>query len=120
MKQKSFCIVCGLEKDGIEVKEDGVLRTMRYIKRNLLRSAKNNRIVVCKQCYEAYKKYRKRYVSRQHLYLGLGIVFLVLTLLLNVSIASVLFGLGVLVLLYLLSLVNYMPDINVHPSKVKK
>ena len=118
MKQKSYCIVCGNERDGIEVKEDNVLRALRYIKYDLFkRPRRNNRIVVCKSCYESYKKHRKRYIGRQRLYLALGVLFLIFSILLAPSIYAALVGIVMIALLYLLSLLNYMPELDLEKKK---
>ncbi|MCL5008578.1 MAG: hypothetical protein M1156_01655 [Candidatus Marsarchaeota archaeon] len=126
-KQKSYCIVCGQERDGIEIKEDNVIRSIRFIKKKVFNSVKNNRIVVCKECYEKYKKYRKRYVRRQAMYVALGVIFLIMLLLISSSSSPTIysflyalsFGIGVLILLYLLSLLNYMPELKINPKPSK-
>jgi len=114
---KTYCIVCAKEKPGIPIKEDRVIGTIRLIKKNVLKSEKRNRIVVCKDCYEDYKKYRKRYTRRQALYLALGVVFLIMLMLINPSVYAALTGLGMLALLYLLSLLNYMPELDIPAGK---
>ena len=112
-KQKTYCIMCGKEKNGIEVKEDNVIRAIRFLKKRVFRSEKRNRIVVCKECYENYKKHRKRYTRRQALYLALGVLFLIMVVFVGHSIYSVLVGMGMVLLLYLFSLLNYVPELNI-------
>ncbi len=118
-KRKSYCIICGNEKNGIEVKEDSVIRIIRFLKKNLFKSEKNNRLVVCKECYENYKKYRRKYVRRQAIYVALGVLFLIMLLIINPSALAFLIGLGMLLLLYLFSILNYVPEINL-PKKQKQ
>ena len=118
MKQKSYCVVCGKEKNGLEVKTDNVIKTIRYIKLKLFHKVRNNRLVVCKECYDNYKKFRKRYVSRQRMYVGLGVLFLIFGMLLNPSVGALLAGLVIIAVLYLLSLLNYLPEID--PAKLPR
>ncbi len=110
---KTYCIICGKEKDGIEIKNDRVLWTMRWIKRNIAKNEKRNRLVVCKVCYPIYKKKRDRYTSKQLLYLVVGVIFTVLGMAINLSIQTFLVCVLVVVCLYLLSLVNYTPALSI-------
>ena len=116
-KQKSYCIICGKEADGIEIKIDNVIRTIRYIKKKLFKTEKNNRLVVSKECYETYMKNRKRYISRQRLYVGLGLLFVIFSVLIAPSLPT--FGLSILILLflYLISFLNYTPELKIKPPK---
>ncbi|MCL5427722.1 MAG: hypothetical protein M1321_00905 [Candidatus Marsarchaeota archaeon] len=116
-KRKSYCILCAKERDGIPVKEDNVIKAIRLIKRHVLKSEKRNRLVVCKECYADYKKYRKRYTRRQAIYVGLGIVFLIMLLAISPTwqskLSGALIGIGMTLLLYLLSLLNHVPEIDI-------
>mgnify|MGYP001626360183 FL=1 len=111
---KSVCIICGKEKPGIEVKPDFVIESIRWIKRNITKNEKGNRLVVCRDCYPAYRKLRERFERREKIYLTLGILFALLSFLLS---SNKLYGLGigllVIALLYLFSLLNYMPSLNI-------
>ncbi len=116
-QKKSYCIVCAMEKDGIPIREDRVIKTIRFIKKNVFKTEKKNRIVVCKECYEKYKKYRKSYMRRQALYVALGVLFLILLLLISQTIQAVTTGLAMILVLYLLSLLNYTPELDVSAVK---
>lgn len=119
MKQKNVCVVCGKEKNGLEVKTDNVIRTIRYIKLKLFRKVSNNRLVVCKECYENYKKYRKKYIGRQRLYVALGVLFLIFGMLLNPSFVALFVGIFITVVMYLLSLLSYLPEIDLGKAQKK-
>jgi hypothetical protein len=111
--KKSYCIVCGKEKKGIKVEEDAVLGSIRWFKRNVTKNEKGNVLVVCKECYANYKKDRKRYESRQRTYIALGVVFVLMSMFLSPNIMTLLISLVILVILYFLSLLSYMPKINI-------
>lgn len=105
-------MLCGRERDGIEIREDNVIKAIRWLNRSILHKVRDNKIVICRDCYERYRKQRKRYVSRQRLYIILGLL-LDSSILIHPTIST--FGLGVLLLLflYLLSLLSYTPDLKV-------
>ncbi len=112
LKSKSFCIICGEERDGIEIKEDNVLNILRRIKRLMGKKAGENRLVVCRACYPKYRDYRKKYISRQRIYVALGVAFLIFGMLIAPSLLSLLAGLVITAFLYGLSLLNYTPAID--------
>lgn len=116
-KEKSYCIICGKEKSGIPVEKDYVIAAIRWFKTNITKNEKNNNLVVCRDCYPKYKQQRKRYLSRQRIYIGLGAVFVVVGVLVARTAASVLVCLGVFALLYLFSLASYIPKISVKEAK---
>jgi hypothetical protein len=118
--RKSYCIICGKEKDGIEIREDNVSRAIRTINGYVRGKRLNNRVVVCKECYPKYNKYRKRYISRQRLYLILGVAVLVVSMLLSPSIGSLLFSVMIIILLYLLSLINWLPALSVSRGSISR
>jgi predicted nucleic acid-binding Zn ribbon protein len=109
----TYCIICGKKKPGIPVKNDYVLDAIRWFKTNVTKNAQNNKLVVCKEDYSVYKKNRDRYVSRQIIYLVIGILFTILGLFLTFSISTLLVGLGIVAFLYLMSLLNYTPKLNI-------
>lgn len=118
--RKTYCIMCGKEKNGIEIKIDNVINTIRYIKKKIFHTERNNRLVVCEECYPSYSKNRKRFVSRQRLYIGLGVVFLIFSVFLAPNVGSFLIGLAILLLLYALSFLNYTPELSISITKDKK
>ncbi len=114
MKSKSYCIICGEEKDGIAVRDDSVLRALRWFNRTVLRTPpRNNRIVVCASCYPKYKKQRSKYLSRQKTYIVLGVLFMIFGIVIARTITAFFLSLVVLAFLYLLSLLSYVPELDV-------
>lgn len=116
-KTKSYCIICGEEKDGIEIKDDYVLSSIRWFKTNVTKTEKNNRLVVCKDCYPKYASMRKRYESRQALYVGLGIVFAIMSLVLAPSVTTLFMDIILILFLYALSLLTYMPKLKINTDE---
>ncbi len=110
---RSYCIMCGKERDGIQVEEDHVLGAVRWFKRNVTKDEKGNRIVVCRDCYPEYKKRRARYESRQRVYLALGVAFVIISLLVSPRAVTVLVSFAVLAVMYLFSLMSYIPKIGI-------
>ena len=110
---KKYCIICGKEKGGIAVEGDAVLGAIRWFKSNVTKNEQGNRLVVCEGCYAQYKKERKRYESRRAIYLGLGVLFLVVSVAMSPKAATVAAALGVFALLYLFSLMSYVPRIGI-------
>ena len=108
-KKVSMCIVCGKPKKGIAVHEDHVIFAIRWFKTNITKNVSNNALVVCKECYPKYAKERRRYTSRLSLYIGIGLIFAILLIISTPSVGSVLAAIGVLVFLYALSLLSYIP-----------
>lgn len=111
--KKSYCVICGKEKRGIAVQDDLILDSIRWFKRNVTKNEKGNRLVVCKEDYGAYKAARKKYVGRQRIYLALGVLFVMLTILVYPSIAAVVTSVVVFAFIVLLSLLSYMPRISI-------
>lgn len=118
-KQKTFCIICGKEKNGVDIRSDPIIDGLRWIKTNITHNHSNNRLVVCRDCYEKYRVSKKRFDSRKKLYLILGIIFAAFILIVNVTIFSIAFALFMIALLYLFALFNYVPDLAVGSSKEK-
>ena len=110
--KKVVCIICGKDKQGIPVKSDWVLESIRWFKKNVARNAKDNFLVVCREDWPQYDKARKKFTSRRTLYIGLGIIFMILGLLTGLSIKTFAFTLVILVFFYLLSLLSYMPALD--------
>lgn len=121
-KRESYCIICGEKKDGIEIREDYVIHAIRWFNRKVLRTPeKRNRIVVCSSCYPNYKTRRKKYLSRQRTYLVLGFLFMLFGVVIARNAQSFIIGVVVIIILYLLSLLSYLPDLGEKPKgEVKK
>lgn len=115
-----YCIMCGKQRNGIEIKSDRVLEAIRWFKRNVTKDEKRNTLVVCKECYSTYKKNRDRYTSRQALYAILGFLFAVFSLLLSPQLTTVLLCIIIFAVLYLLSLLNYTPALSIKETKANR
>ncbi|MGC8572134.1 MAG: hypothetical protein ACP5RI_00305 [Candidatus Micrarchaeia archaeon] len=114
------CIICGKEKEGLEVQEDFVISSIRWFKRNITKNEKNYKLVVCKECYPTYYKARERYEKRRALYLVIGILFALILLIISQNkILAFIYAVIVVVFVYLLSLFTYMPAVKI-PEKFKK
>lgn len=116
---KSYCIMCGEKKAGIAVKGDRVIRSIRWFKKNVTKNEKGHGLVVCRSCYPEYTKRLAKYRSRQAIYLVLGVLFVISELIISPSAISLLIGLLMLAVLYLFSLLNYAPrlDVDALPKK---
>jgi hypothetical protein len=108
---EGYCIICGKQKQGIEVEEGNIIKAIRWLKRNVTKNEKGNKLVVCKECYPKYKKYRTRFERRLALYLILGVLFLVFGLMLSFRVETLILGLFVVLLMYFFALLNYMPKL---------
>lgn len=111
--QKSYCIICGKEKKGIAVENDFVLDTIRWFKKNVTKSGKNNKLVVCKEDYKTYALSRRKFESRQKLYVIFGVLFVILSLLVSRSASTLPIAILIMLLLYLFSFLSYMPRISI-------
>lgn len=109
------CIVCYKEKDGRAVADDAVIRAIRKTK-NFLHVAKNNQLVVCPECMDAYRAKRARYERDLAIHAVIGGLVLLLFILLPVftsgfSLVSVLLGLLLFGLIMLLSVFSHCPKV---------
>jgi hypothetical protein len=121
MMRESYCMICGEKKDGIPIKEDYVIEAIRWFNRKVLRQPpRNNRIVVCSSCYEKYKKQRSKYLSRQKVYIVAGILFLIFGIVLTRAPQAILLSILVCIGLYLLSLLTYLPDLELPNAAAAK
>ena len=76
--KESRCIICGEKKNGLAVRNDYVIESVRWFKKNVTKNEKNYRLVVCKDCFLKYKKARDSYQRKELMYTTLGAVFAVL------------------------------------------
>ncbi len=114
------CIMCGEHRGGIPIREDAILHAMRWFNRKVMRKERNFRLLVCKDCYLKYNKLRKNYLKKQVSYLAIGVLFA--ALLIAVSGGNpfaIVYGLVVIAAMYLLSIISYMPDLDI-PDERKK
>ena len=117
----SYCIICGNMKNGIAVREDYVIGAIRAFKRNVTKNEQGNRLVVCRGCYPEYKKKRDRFGSRQAIYIALGVLFAVFTMVISFSVGALVIAVAVIAVLYLFSLFSYIPalDARMEPARAK-
>lgn len=107
------CIICYEEKDGRDVQDDMVISAIRKAK-NAFRIAKNNHLVVCPGCTEAYREKRARYERDLVIHAVIGGLVLLLFVLLPIfttgfSITSVLLGFLLFALIMALSIFSHCP-----------
>ncbi len=119
--RESRCIICGEKRNGLEVNEDAVLHAIRLFKRHVTRNEKGYHLIVCKGCYVKYDTAKRKYERRQMIYLILGVVFAIFIILTGANKAvAVIFGIVIVGLLYLLSLLTYMPSVSMPSTRRKK
>ena len=106
--KKTYCVICGKEKKGLDVDEDEKIKLVRWIKRNILKNAKNNGLVVCKECYPKYVEMRDKYQKRQATYIGLALLFGIVALIVSPRLTTIISIVLLAVFLYILDLMNYM------------
>ncbi len=115
------CILCGNEKPGIAIREDSILGVYRKVVHAFRtvtgRGALNNRnyhLVVCRDDYQKYRKMRSSYVRKEVTYVGIGIVFTALMMIVSPSkLLALLYGLILIAFLFLLAQVSYMPALDI-------
>jgi hypothetical protein len=113
------CMMCGNRREGLDVRPDFVIDAIRWFKRNVTRNEKGY-LVVCKECYPQYAKSRKKFENRQILYMALGIIFAALIFITSVNKAlAVLYAIAILVFVYLLSLLTYIPALDMPQNREK-
>jgi len=113
--QESRCIICGLEKDGIEVQDDYIIEAIRWFKRNVTKSEKNYRLVVCKECYPKYKKARDSYTRKQITYIAIGVIFAAVLIAVSSGrlLSAIFYGIIIIIFMYLLAQLSYMPALKI-------
>jgi hypothetical protein len=118
MKTKgSRCIICGNEREGLEVLPDYMLDTIRWFKRKT-GTEKKYRLVVCRDCFESYSKLRQRYRRRQIECVALGLIFAAVLVSFN-FVRGIFFGGAIVVFMYLLSQLSWIPALRM-PAPEKK
>lgn len=107
------CIICGEPKRGLAVREDYQIRTIRWFKKNVTRNERGYSLVVCKECYPKYRKAKDSYNKKQGIYLGIGVLFAFFLGAFSGSniLPAIAFGAVVIVFMYALAQLSYMPDI---------
>jgi len=110
-------MICGKEKEGIGIRPDWVVNTIRWFNIHTFKYKNPNRPVVCRECFQRYRKQRAGFERKRIAYIIIGVVFtIVLALASKENPFSILAGLGVTAFMYLLSLVSYVPELDI-PAK---
>lgn len=114
------CIICYQEKSGTPVLDDAVIRAIRGMKQRL-NVAKNNTLVVCEGCMEAYRKKRQKYERDLVMHVVLAGVVLVVFVLAPIftsgfSLAAVVLGVLLAALIVALSVFSHCPKIAAAPA----
>ena len=118
------CIIHQKESDGIPVRDDLILKTIRGAKR-MLKVSTGNQLVVCKAHVEEAKKRRAKFERSMMTLAGIGalfgVVMLAISILSQKSIFDVLRAIVLLVFLVLvmamLSLYQYFPALEERPQR---
>ncbi|MGC8478602.1 MAG: hypothetical protein ACP5NE_01590 [Candidatus Micrarchaeia archaeon] len=114
------CIICGLEKEGLPVKNDYIIESIRFFKKNVTKNEKGYRLVVCRECFPKYASLRRRFERRRAIYIAIGVLFAAMFLVLSPDkLTALVYGVIIVLFLYLLSLVNYIPSLEL-PRKDEK
>ncbi len=117
---ESRCIICGLEKKGLKVREDHVIYAIRWFKRNVTRNEKGYGLVVCRDCYKKYAEARHSYTKKTFAYVGIGVLAAVLWIAVGgIRLYAIAAGVILIAFMYLLSLLSYVPDLDVKREKVE-
>ncbi len=110
----NICIMCEKDKAGIRIKDDATLRTLKWIKYELLkRPRRHSGPVVCRECYSAYSKKRKSFERKQIIYSIIGVVFAIALVVATGGRKPGAYAFGVLVVVFMLGLahLNYIPEL---------
>ncbi len=112
MNKNYRCILCGQEKNGIPVKADYIINSIRWFKRNVTKNEKHYTLVVCKDDYKKYYKARSSFIRKQVGYVALGIIFTVmLAITSRGNLTGIFVGVIITLFLYFMSLLSYMPPL---------
>lgn len=110
------CIICTKEAQrGQKVEDDFVIRIIRRAKQQL-RIAKNNELVVCEGCMEAYRKRREGYEKNLVMHVVLAAVVLIIFAVLPIfttgfSLPALLLGVALAGMIVALSVFSHCPKI---------
>ena len=118
--QNNRCIICGNNKNGISVQNDYIIDLIRWIKKNITKNEKKYKLVVCQDCYMKYKKMYNSFKRKKTFYVILGVIFTFLLFLASrFNVYSLISGFILIIFLYLLSLLTYMPRLKIQDNKEK-
>lgn len=112
--KENRCVICGQERPGLKVKGDRVIGAVRWVKRNITKNEQGYALVICKDDYTKYAKARSSFVKKQIAYTALGVIFAALLVIGSGDKGlAVIFGVIVIVFMYALSLLTYMPAVEI-------
>ncbi len=109
--------MCGNKREGLEVLPDYVLNTIRWFKR-VTGTEKKYGLVVCRDCFENYRNVRQKYKRHQAECVAIGIVFAAVLVAFN-PMKGVIYGGAVVLFMYLLSQLSWMPALRMPETKAK-
>jgi len=120
-KKTNVCIICGSKADpkkSAPIQEDFIIKAIKIFKKKT-GTLRNNKLYVCKKCWEQYKKERKKFIDNVFLWTVLcSILFIVLLaapLLIGASynLISVIYMIIIIVVLWIMAMIiqlyNYRP-----------
>ncbi|MGI0100544.1 MAG: hypothetical protein ACREBH_02390 [Candidatus Micrarchaeaceae archaeon] len=109
---ESVCIMCGEKRNGLKVKDDWVINSMRWLKRRVSKNVNKRDLIVCKECFLKYRKRRDSYERKQVVYVAIGVIFLVvISVAAGGRISAILAGFAIAVFMFLLAQLSYMPEV---------
>ena len=109
-KKKGVCIVCHKNKMGYPIESDYMIDGIAYVKK-LMKTYKGNKLVVCEDCFDEYKKKRERFVRNLLLYGGIGAILGLLLIFTNLSLQSIIFALFLELIMLILAHMSYVPKV---------
>ncbi len=113
------CIICNQEKEGIGIKEDGLIHALRMLNSYTVKYKNPNYPVVCRECFTKYRKLRKGYERKLVSYLIIGVLFAGFIIVGSGGRPlSFLFGFAIIAFMYLLSVLSYVPELEIEQNKV--
>jgi hypothetical protein len=107
--KESRCIICGNRREGLEVVDDYMIGLIRWYKHKT-HTEKRYRLVVCRDCFEKYRKARRGYQRRQVELLILGFAFAAIFVM-SRPLLGVVVGSAMILALYALSQLTWMPAV---------
>ena len=110
------CLICEKNKKGSPISDDVVIRSIRRIKRRF-GIAKNNKIVICKDCMSQHLERRANFEKRLVRYGALGFIVAAVLIILSPSLFSVFAGLFMGLLMLSFALPSYHPALVSYPKK---
>lgn len=107
---KGVCVECGKNAKGYPIEDDYVINGIRWIKRKL-GVEKGNKLIVCNDCFEEYKKKRNSFERSLIIYSGIGVVLGIILLVINLSIGAFISALILILFLLVLAHLKYAPKV---------